>query len=236
MFYVYVITNKINGKKYIGMSINKKPSFIVSYYGSGKLIKQAIKRYGIENFDKEIIKTFDTEKETRDYERMLIEKEDAINSNLYYNLCCGGYGGGVKGHMVSEDTKRLISEKLKGHVHTDETKIKISNAKKGRKRSESEIEKFKNSIRKYWDNISDEELSKLSEKHRKLSIGRKVSEDTKVKLSKINSKLTREEIIEIVFMVENKIRTYSEISEIYKISQSCICDIIRKRTYKWVWI
>jgi hypothetical protein len=50
---IYKITNLINQKIYIGKdSTNRK-----NYYGSGKAIKNAILKYGEDNFSKEIIDT-----------------------------------------------------------------------------------------------------------------------------------------------------------------------------------
>ena len=51
--FIYITTNMINGKKYIGQKIfdNK----FNNYLGSGKLLKQAIKKYGKKNFYREII-------------------------------------------------------------------------------------------------------------------------------------------------------------------------------------
>jgi hypothetical protein len=48
---VYKITNLVNGKYYIG----KDKHSIKNYLGSGKIIKSAILKYGIENFKKEIL-------------------------------------------------------------------------------------------------------------------------------------------------------------------------------------
>ena len=52
-YYVYKITNKINGKWYIGKRKHRLP-FNDPYMGSGKLIKVAIEKYGKDNFTKEI--------------------------------------------------------------------------------------------------------------------------------------------------------------------------------------
>lgn len=88
-FYVYKITNKINNKFYIGVRSCVGCFFKNNYWGSGKLIKRAIKAYGKENFQREIL--FET---TTLEEAYLKEKEivthDLINDPLCYNLTLGG--------------------------------------------------------------------------------------------------------------------------------------------------
>ena len=60
MYSVYKVTNILNGKYYIGVHKSKDPCD--SYMGSGKAIKEAIKKYGKENFVKEmLLLTFDKE-------------------------------------------------------------------------------------------------------------------------------------------------------------------------------
>lgn len=56
--------------------------------GSGKLLKRAIKKYGLENFVKEILFIFDNEQEMNDKEKELV-----VISEETYNLCSGGHGG-----------------------------------------------------------------------------------------------------------------------------------------------
>lgn len=57
MRYIYRITNLLNGKTYIGRHKVKKGRTITSdtYWGSGKIITESIKKYGKENFKKEIL-------------------------------------------------------------------------------------------------------------------------------------------------------------------------------------
>lgn len=87
MFYtIYKITNKINGKYYIGKHQTK--DLDDGYMGSGKRIKRAILKYGIENFTKEILFKFDTEIEMNNKEKELV-----VLSEETYNLCPGGEGG-----------------------------------------------------------------------------------------------------------------------------------------------
>ena len=68
---VYCITNKINGKKYIGSDSNNNPK----YYGSGVYIKKAIKKHGKENFIKEILCEVDNVKLMKELEDMFKTEE-----------------------------------------------------------------------------------------------------------------------------------------------------------------
>ena len=87
MFYtIYKVLNKLSGKHYIGM--HKTKNLNDGYMGSGKLIKRAIAKHGIENFTKEILYTYDNEQDMKNKERELV-----IVSEETYNLCEGGKGG-----------------------------------------------------------------------------------------------------------------------------------------------
>lgn len=82
---IYKITNKINGKIYIGQRMKIKDS----YYGSGKLIKRAIKKYGKNNFTKEILEKCSTKEELNKKEVYWIKKLDSKIPNGY-NISDGG--------------------------------------------------------------------------------------------------------------------------------------------------
>jgi len=87
MFYtIYKITNKINGKYYIGK--HQTTNLNDGYMGSGKILNYAIKKYGIENFTKEILFIYDNEAEMNAAEKKLV-----VISEETYNLCEGGKGG-----------------------------------------------------------------------------------------------------------------------------------------------
>ena len=52
-YFIYIITNQINGKQYVGQHVTENEDDL--YFGSGLLIRAAIKKYSIENFSKSYI-------------------------------------------------------------------------------------------------------------------------------------------------------------------------------------
>jgi len=90
--YVYMITNLINGKKYIGdRTIDKLPD---DYLGSGSYLNLAIKKYGKQNFKKEILEFFPTRKDAYIAQEYYIQKYKTLVTQNGYNLTRTG-GPGV---------------------------------------------------------------------------------------------------------------------------------------------
>jgi len=123
MAYVYLITNIINEKKYIGSS--RKSQIDENYYGSGKAIKDALKKYGKNNFIRDIL--WQGEGDARDIESQWLEYFNASTNSMFYNLTNDARGN----DLHKEETKRTVSEKLTGRKFTKERCNKISKAKKG---------------------------------------------------------------------------------------------------------
>jgi hypothetical protein len=91
---IYKTTNLINGKSYIGKDKHNNPN----YLGSGKRLRSAIKKYGKENFKKEILEHCNSYDELRDREVFWIRKFDAAESKDFYNVAEENYGvGNFKG-------------------------------------------------------------------------------------------------------------------------------------------
>ena len=168
VYCIYRITNKLNGKTYIGQHKYKKLND--NYMGSGIHIKRAIKKYGKENFAKEILYSRIQYKETADdMERFAIAKERVLGK-AEYNITPGGQGGALhKGMHHSEKTKKKISEAMKGKNNprygkpawnrgkhlSEETKRKLSEAKKGKNKGRPSPRK--------GTHLSEETKRKMSE-------------------------------------------------------------------------
>jgi len=145
---IYKTTNLVNGKIYIGKHQTNNPDD--SYYGSGSAIKRAIKKYGKENFKKDILYNFDTVGEMDRKEKELID-ESFINRKDTYNRGVGGEGGPhFKGKTHSQESidKFISSKRKNGYVVSQETRKKISDA----------------NYRRHLNPVSEETRKKISEK------------------------------------------------------------------------
>lgn len=161
-FYIYKITNKLNGKIYIG--VHKTKDLNDGYFGSGKILGRAIEKHGRENFEKEILEFFSSYEEALEKEKETVTDEFLLREDVY-NVRRGGTGGfdyinkkglnylktnpgiGEKnnfyGKTHSEETKALLSEYRKKQVmpqRTQEHNEKIRNALKGKKHTKERCE------------------------------------------------------------------------------------------------
>ena len=134
---IYKTTNLLNGMFYIGKHQTEDPND--GYYGSGLHLQRAIKKYGKENFKKEVLFIFDNEVQMNEKERELVN-EDLVNNPMCYNMMIGGEGGDTWSHVGrkhSAETKKKISEKVQkylkesgeeGHIRRSNS-AKLANAK-----------------------------------------------------------------------------------------------------------
>lgn len=132
---IYKVTNKINGKVYIGKTIynlekrrkrheSNSLNDKINYY-----FYRALRKYGWNNFEWEIIDRAKTEKELNLLEILYIE--EYRHKGHVYNMTNGG--DGVSGNKLSEESRKKMSEVHKGYKHSTESCKKISKAGKGNK-------------------------------------------------------------------------------------------------------
>jgi hypothetical protein len=140
----------------------------------------------------------------------------------------------LTGHTVTEETRKKISGSLSGRKRPKEVGEKISSHFKNYKWSKEDIRKRAESLRRHYSNMTDDEKKRRSEILSMAAIGKKLSESTKEKLSKHNSKLEDGNVLKINQMIVDGI-PYKIISERFNISKSQITSIKQKKTYKWLW-
>lgn len=142
-YLVYKLTNMVNGKIYIGCHMTRDVND--GYMGSGKRLGYAKKKYGVENFKKEILSIHETSEEMLAEEAYLVN-EEFLGREDVYNLTCGGRGSwfyvnfvdGWKGKSNFAQTNANNSKKFHEKLKSDPSfkkswKTKVSIALKGRK-------------------------------------------------------------------------------------------------------
>jgi hypothetical protein len=139
MSQIYKIINLINKKIYIGKSLVPNEN----YYGSGLQIIFAIEKYGKENFFKEILEECSEEILDRQ-EIYWIEKLDACNPLIGYNISIGGTGGNHYWKSLDEAGKQ-------------ELRNKISVAKTGAiiNYTDEQRKNVKAGLKKFWEDKKD---------------------------------------------------------------------------------
>ena len=187
MFYtVYKITNLIDGMIYIGC--HQTSDLDDNYMGSGKYLKRAQKKYGIENFEKEILEVFDNLEDMFEMESKIVNSE-FVDRDDTYNLKEGGSGGfdylnstgiNMKGKNYAEISKMgvlAIKEKM-------ENDVEFRNKQLDHLKKASEKAKIVNKL--MWENgdrvgipHSDETKKKIGDHWR----GTKHSEQHKINIS-----------------------------------------------------
>ena len=103
IYYVYKVTNLKNNRIYVGVHYGYPDD---AYLGSGTVICEAIKKYGRENFKKEVLIETPDYDTAYDIESILVD-EDFISRPDVYNVRVGGYGNPNIVHKEHPDTKAV---------------------------------------------------------------------------------------------------------------------------------
>lgn len=143
MHYLYRITNKINGKYYIGQTNNLHTRWIAHKNCSEsptQVIHHALAKYGINNFEFDHIATCKTIDQANDSETELIKQYDSLISNNGYNLTTGG-----KNFKFSEETKEKMRNRMLEYLKTN------LHPSKGKPQSEERRKQNSVTINKLYD-------------------------------------------------------------------------------------
>lgn len=153
-YYVYLTTNLVNGKQYIGQHYGELDD---SYIGSGNILKKAINKYGKNSFKKDILEICEDYDSVNIAEKEWIAHYNAVMDENFYNIATGGFNSNPCAGL-SEEMQNIRKQKLSkavkgeknyfygkhfsgeqhpmyGRHHTEESKMKMSESKKGGKAS-----------------------------------------------------------------------------------------------------
>lgn len=151
--YIYKTTNLVNNKCYIGK--HESSEYDPSYFGSGKILRRAIDKYGINNFANEIIDTADSYNELNEKEKEYIARYKEQYGSDCYNLAHGGDGGDVFRYQPYEVKEKFVAKMAninKKRCNTKEFKEKISVATKKRYEDKKKRDAHSEKIKKVWSN------------------------------------------------------------------------------------
>ena len=188
MGYVYKITNTVNNKSYIGISIHEPEKDRIQKHLSGhgnRVIANAVKKYGRDAFTYEVL-------EANVFDAFLPELEVAYIAN-YNTVAPNGYNltsGGEVAKTLSDETRRKIGEAGKGRKPSIETRRKMSEARKGKtlsaehRRKISEANKgIQNWLGKQHSEETRRKISESQKGEKNHNFGKKASKETRRKMS-----------------------------------------------------
>jgi len=133
---IYKITNKLNNKVYIGQTIRDlEQRFIEHTFPSSgcKAIRDAIKKYGEENFSIEELAKASSQDELDKLERFFIESRNTLSPNGY-NLKEGG-----NGHFFAPETIEKMRQAKLGAIVPEEVRAKMSSSHKQRFKTDPQL-------------------------------------------------------------------------------------------------
>lgn len=158
--FVYITTNLINKKQYIGSHATNDLND--SYLGSGRIFLKALRKYGRENFKREILHECETILDARKLEAPMIVQHQTMFP-YGYNVHDNG-GWGYPGSTHGPTTREKLRIANTGKKHSDETKEKIGIESRKRIKEKSSF---------FGKHHTEESIKKISENRRGITAGEK---------------------------------------------------------------
>ena len=163
---IYKVINEVNGKQYVGCTIYSLTKRLSEHFyrcintDSNTKFCNSIRKYGVENFKIELIEECDVDK-IYEREQFHINNLGTFENGL--NTTSGGEG--CLGYKHSEKIRKKISENTKnGNSHKNKTYEVLYGD-----RAEEEKNKRKLSVKKGWENLTEEQRAQREENIRKKS-------------------------------------------------------------------
>ena len=130
--YTYLICHRPTGKVYYGYRSANKTEPIDDlwkrYFTSSPKVQQLIEETGVDSFDVEIRRVFETKEQASSWETRVLQRCHVLEDDRWLNQNVAGY------IVPTEESRKKISNYHKDKPKTDEHKQKISKSQKGSKR------------------------------------------------------------------------------------------------------
>lgn len=191
MIEIYLITNTINFKHYVGQTCNWTDKRWKEHLSDSKRkhlkfpLHKAINKYGPDAFTIEVLCIAKSQEEANDQEKHLIQQYCSMITDYGYNVASGGHNGNAFAgfspeRMAEAKAKMSVAQKgnknASGSVRSTETRAKISVTLTGKRHSEETKAKMS----------ASHKTPEVREKHRQNRLGKPLSEETKAKISAAN--------------------------------------------------
>ena len=178
---VYVVTNKVNGKIYIGKTettLKRRwdSHVVAAKRGSKSYFHAAIRKYGPAAFEATPLSSAVSRDNMEELEIFFIAKYHSTDCEIGYNLTNGGDGRG--GFKHSEETKRKISRSERGKRLTPEQRVNVGRSHRGGRHSEKVRQGISLTLRRTWakrDRNGPEELLRRKRISESWDVRRKAS-------------------------------------------------------------
>ena len=196
---IYKIVNALNGRMYIGQSVNPVYRAKRHFWKSNGCVKlrRAIEKYGRDNFNFSVLCWCSDKSDANEAEELLIALGDTRSNG--YNITPGGFGTGAGadnpffGKVHTAEFKAKLSASRLGKPTAKVTREKIANANRSRTMSEATKAKLrareKSNLCSERTSASNKARVWSEESKAKLvayNTGRKMSEETKAKIATAN--------------------------------------------------
>lgn len=206
IFYFYKITNKINGKYYYG--VHSTQNLNDGYMGSGVILAKAYKKYGIDNFQKKILRYFNNKEQMYQFQNKIVTMEQ-VNNDMCYNVVIGGNNSYVKKHLSQlARMKNKDSQQFRQKIRQAQRKYWSTG------NIEEKKKKISDGVKKYWTTGNIEQKKRIhSDIIKKIfqsgEVGKKVSKS----LKKYWQQNTQQKKIQRGLSVKNSIKHQKAIAK-----------------------
>lgn len=216
--FIYITTNMINGKRYIGQKMFREKW--KGYLGSGIHLKRAIKKYGRENFVRNIVEIAYSKEDLDRLEKEWINNYNAVENDDFYNIAEGGEGGFLiagKSELEIKKIYKKIGDSNKGIKLSRQACENISKGHMG-------IEPWNKGISGY--SVHSEETKNIMSVRQmgenNSFYGRKHSAETKKKFSESRSGYKNPRATKVICLTTSEeFDTIKEAAQYYNIKNRC---------------